>query len=187
MGSGTTVTGFAACQCIPDPKTQMPLILSGICVPALVTGLPAIMGDGYIHRAFYRLSRPVCHFVGGCSCRVPAVLRAGRNLSSSRYITGTLYIAIAVPFESHPVFNDLSQARTPERFDSGKPHCFRFKKQYIFGSALATRTEVRTPPRHHDPLDCGSARPARLVRPLINVVLQLEKATGPLGIYIIRN
>ncbi|HEY2468462.1 MAG TPA: hypothetical protein VGI45_11595 [Terracidiphilus sp.] len=37
--------------------------LSGICAPALVTGLPAIMGGGYFHRAFYRLSRPVGHFV----------------------------------------------------------------------------------------------------------------------------
>jgi len=36
-----------------------------------------IMGSGYIHRAFYRLSRPVFpflgRFVGGCSCRASVV------------------------------------------------------------------------------------------------------------------
>jgi len=32
-----------------------------------------IMGGGYIHRAFYRLPRPVYRFFGGCSYRVSAV------------------------------------------------------------------------------------------------------------------
>ena len=32
-----------------------------------------IMGGGYLHRAFYRLSRPVLPLVGGCSCRASAV------------------------------------------------------------------------------------------------------------------
>ena len=55
-----------------------------------------IMGGGCIHRAFYRLSRPVFpfegRFVGGML--LPGVclfLRAGRNFPSSRYITGTFY------------------------------------------------------------------------------------------------
>jgi hypothetical protein len=40
---------------------------------ALVTGLPANDGDGWIHRALHRLSQPVCRFFGGCSRRVSAV------------------------------------------------------------------------------------------------------------------
>jgi hypothetical protein len=32
-----------------------------------------IMGGGYFHRAFHRLSRPVYRFVGGCSCRASVV------------------------------------------------------------------------------------------------------------------
>jgi len=49
-----------------------------------------IMGGGYIHRAFYRLSRPVCRYVDGCSCRASAVFAGSPECSSSRYITGTL-------------------------------------------------------------------------------------------------
>jgi hypothetical protein len=39
-----------------------------------------IMGGGYIHRAFYRLSRPVCRFVGGCSCRASACFAGSPEL-----------------------------------------------------------------------------------------------------------
>jgi len=50
-----------------------------------------IMGGGYIHRAFYRLPRPVYRFFGGCSYRVSAVFCGLAGFfSSSRYITGTL-------------------------------------------------------------------------------------------------
>jgi hypothetical protein len=87
------------------------------------------MGGGYFHRAFYRLSRPVYRFVGGCSCRASAVLRAGRNLSSSRYITGTPLIAIDVPFSITFAFIELRAPHSLERFDSGKPTKQDFKKQ----------------------------------------------------------
>jgi hypothetical protein len=35
------------------------------------------MGGGYIHRAFYRLSRPVCRFFGGCSLAERLLFFAG--------------------------------------------------------------------------------------------------------------
>ena len=41
------------------------------------------MGGGYFHRAFYRLSRLVCRFIGGCSCRASAVF-AGSPESSQQ-------------------------------------------------------------------------------------------------------
>ena len=87
-----------------------------------------IMGGGYFHRAFYRLSRPVCRFVDGCSCRASAVLRAGRILSSSRYITGTLLIAIDGPFPIVFAFIKLRITQSLSRFDSGKPAAPDFKK-----------------------------------------------------------
>ncbi len=88
-----------------------------------------IVGGGYLHRAFYRLPQPVCRFFGGCSCRVSAILRAGRIFPSSRYITGTLYIAIAVPFERNFAFNNLQGNVAFARFDSRKLASSSFKKQ----------------------------------------------------------
>ena len=50
-----------------------------------------IMGGGYFHRAFYRLSRPVLPLLWRFALAERLLfLRAGRNFSSSRYITGTL-------------------------------------------------------------------------------------------------
>jgi hypothetical protein len=40
-----------------------------------------IMGGGYIHRAFHRLSRPVYRFFGGCSCRASAVFAGSPEFS----------------------------------------------------------------------------------------------------------
>jgi len=69
---------------------------------ALVTGLPAIWVEvftshlsGYLGRSplFQGRSR----FRGGCSCRVPLLSGLAGVLSSSLFITGALYIAIAVP------------------------------------------------------------------------------------------
>jgi hypothetical protein len=48
-----------------------------------------IAGDGYLHRAIYRLPQPVCRSLTVASCWVSAILRAGRIFPSSRYITGT--------------------------------------------------------------------------------------------------
>jgi hypothetical protein len=48
-------------------------------------------------------------------------LRAVRNSSSSRYITGAYQVAIDMPFFWLIVFSDLHIEVTVRRFDSGKP------------------------------------------------------------------
>lgn len=64
-----------------------------------------------IHRAFYRIFRPVSRFDGPLLWRWllpdPAVLNAALNSLWQRYITGTLNIAIRWPFSSSFVFIDL--------------------------------------------------------------------------------
>ena len=89
-----------------------------------------IVGGGYIHRASHRLSRPVCRFFGGlllpsvcCFCGLAGIF------PSSRYITGTLCIAIDVPFTLSCVFNYLRQRLTGKCFDSSKLHTATFNKQ----------------------------------------------------------
>ena len=107
---------------------ETPLRRVAFRVPALVTGLPAIMGDGYIHRALLQtpsiglpllwrlLLSSVCCFAGW------------PDFSSSRYITGTHLVAIDVPFMSLFAFNYLRRSINPGRFDSGKPAAPDFKK-----------------------------------------------------------
>jgi hypothetical protein len=46
-------------------------------------------------------------FVCGCSCRGVCFVWAGRTFSSSRYITGTLVVAIQLPFAIRFCFNNL--------------------------------------------------------------------------------
>ena len=58
---------------------------------------------------------------GGCSCRTPASLWAGRILPISRYITGTLLLALCVPNQSSLFFNYLANFLGPNHFDSGRP------------------------------------------------------------------
>ena len=65
---------------VPPDARNATLCEVAFRVPALVTGLPAIIGGGCLHRAFAGSLRPVCRYFGGCSCRVSAVLRAGRIL-----------------------------------------------------------------------------------------------------------
>jgi hypothetical protein len=74
-----------------------------LCFPALVTGLPANHGrwlfPPHLWQAFPAGSPSFKgRIVGGCSYRASAFLWARRIYSSSRYITGTIYIAIGVPF-----------------------------------------------------------------------------------------
>src|SRR6516165_80369 len=94
----------------------------------LVTGLPAIVAGGCFHRLVYRLPRLVAASCGGCSCRVSAVFAGSPEFSSSRYITGTLVIAISMPFARVFAFNHLRICAKSNRFDSGKPAVPRFKK-----------------------------------------------------------
>jgi len=56
-------------------------------------------------------------------------LRAGRDFPSSRYITGTFYIAIGMPFQSAFVFNRLRLEVTGNCFDSSKLPEVTFNKQ----------------------------------------------------------
>jgi hypothetical protein len=56
-------------------------------------------------------------------------LRAGLDFSSSRYITGTLLIAIIVPFSSIILFNHLGLLKFSIRFDSRKPQTRYSQKQ----------------------------------------------------------
>jgi len=73
-------------ESIPAPRPvthETPLCRVAFRFPALVTGLPAIDGRWLDPPRLRRLSRPVCRFVGGCSCRASAVLRAGRNIPAA--------------------------------------------------------------------------------------------------------
>jgi hypothetical protein len=97
------------------------------CCPALVTGLPNRLVDGgYIHRTYCKLSRPVHPLLRAASL---AVALAGRLLffglagyfSSSRYITGTLYIAITGPFKMPFHFNHLRHRVQGDCLHSGMP------------------------------------------------------------------
>jgi hypothetical protein len=89
-----------------------------------------IVAGGCIHRAFHRLSRPVCRFNGGCSCRASAFFCGLAGLfPSSRYITGNLCIAISLPFRVAFKVNDLHSAATVNRFDSRNTEQSNFKKQ----------------------------------------------------------
>jgi hypothetical protein len=96
------------------------------CVPALVTGLPANYGQWLYP---LRLSQAV-------SAGLPIVwaasladalaerllfLRAGRNFPSSRYITGTMYIAIPVPFLLAFRIRDLSRCFLLRSLQSRNP------------------------------------------------------------------
>ena len=73
-------------ESIPAPRPvthETPLCRVAFRFPALVTGLPAIDGRWLDPPRLRRLSRPVCRFFGGCSCRASAVLRAGRNIPAA--------------------------------------------------------------------------------------------------------
>jgi hypothetical protein len=59
---------------------------------------------------------------------VSAVFAGSPESSSSRYITGTLVIAIIVPFPYVRTFNHLRYRIGLNRFDSGKPDVLDFKK-----------------------------------------------------------
>ena len=104
------------------------------CVPALVTGLPANYGQWLYP---LRLSQAV-------SAGLPTVwaasladalaerllfLRAGRNFPSSRYITGTLSIAIPVPFLCAFRMRDLSGCVLLRSLQSRILRGLLFKKQ----------------------------------------------------------
>jgi hypothetical protein len=95
-----------------------------------------------------RPARPVARFFGGFSCRASAFLLAVRNLSSSLYITGTLYVAIRVPFALLNIFSNLATHKTPRILDYGR------------------RKQINLPKNIETPLSVGtsgsSACPARL-------------------------
>ena len=103
----------------PDARNATPKRVA-FHVPALVTGLPANYGRWLDPPRYRRLSRLVCRFFGGCSCRASAVFAGSPESSSSRYITGTLYIAIGVPFVVIFIISDLQDCVTVNRFDYGK-------------------------------------------------------------------
>ena len=80
-------------------------------VPALVTGLQIICGRWFFAPCHLQVLRPVIpfegRFVGGGSCRILLFLWLAGILSSSRFITGTFYIAIHWPFMLVRVINKL--------------------------------------------------------------------------------
>src|SRR5579863_8800120 len=73
--------------------------------PVLVTGLPANHGRWYLPPYRSQALQPVSLFWGALAGRRFFV--GSPESSSSRYITGALLIAIAVPFLVLRVFNDL--------------------------------------------------------------------------------
>lgn len=90
--------------------------MSGVRAPALVTGLPAIVGDGYLHRASTgSLDRSATSLVAALAERL-LFLRAGRNLSSSRYITGTLVDSNLYAVSTTSCFQSLTASQPGEPF-----------------------------------------------------------------------
>lgn len=151
-----------------------------------------IMAGGSIHRAFRRLSWPVSplrgRFVGGCSCRVSAAFVGWPDFSSSRYITGTLSIAIDVPFLRPCIFKDLCLRFSSACLESNSSTCRKLQKTIqILNLSLALRAIMCASPRDHNPANRRSADETRLAGPLIDPVLQLKEAPDALRIYVIRN
>jgi hypothetical protein len=67
-------------------------------------------------------------FIGGGSCRILLFFGLAGILSSSRYITGTLQIAIRGPFLSLHVFNDFDSLIGGDFLQSGiKNRCIILK------------------------------------------------------------
>ena len=108
---------------------------------------------------------------------VPCVLGLAGIASCSLYITGTLSIAINVPFQivfHESCFQALGETRP--RLDTV---FWKFSSSIPSKNCsllLARRAVMRAATTHNDPADRRSTPPARLARPLIDAVFKLKKS-----------
>ena len=114
-------------------------------------------------------------------------LWAGRNFSSSRYITGALLIAIGMPFLHAFCFNLLRKAIGSLCLDSRSNLRIILHKSIEPVLLLALRTVVGAASGHHNPTNRRLAVPAGLAGPLVDPVFQLEEAAHPVRIHIVGN
>jgi len=172
---------------LPDAQNATPQRVAFQCRSESLASQVAYADGGCFHRTYCKLARPVSRCFGGYSRRASAILWAVRNLSSSRYITGTLYIAIRAPFVRPILFKHLLLSRMAHCLNSGRKDPINLLKNVEQGLELALRTVVRPPSANQNPPNRRSAPAARQPRPQVYAVRKLEETTCPLGIHIIRH
>ena len=160
------------------------------CVPALVTGLPANYGQWLDP---LRLSQAV-------SAGLPTVwaasladalaerllfLRAGRNFPSSRYITGTLSIAIPVPFLLAFKMRGLNRCLLLRSLQSRNPAGVTLQKTVDCRLPLTLCAVMRAASRHNDSADQAAAIATRLTGALVNAMLKLEESAYTFGVDVV--
>jgi len=172
---------------LPDAQNATPQRVAFQCRSESLASQVAYADGGCFHRTYCKLARPVSRCFGGYSRRASAILWAVRNLSSSRYITGTLYIAIGAPFVRSILFKHLLPPQIGHCLNSGRRDPINLLKNVEQDLELALRTVMRPPSANQNPPNRRSAPAAGQPRPQVNTVLKLEKAAHPVGIHIIRN
>ena len=160
---------------------------SGVSISCASHWPPSSRVDGgYFHRTYS------ADFPGRSPASLAAAL-AGRLLffglsgflSCSRYITGTLYIAIDGPFVPFIIFSYLAIHRPEHCLDSGRRKPMNLLKNIERHSLLALRAVVCAPAGNKNPSDRRPAPAAGQTRPQIHAVHQLKKAAHPVGVNVI--
>ena len=135
------------------------------------------------------LSRPVFPFegryVGGGSCRILLFFGLAGILSSSRYITGTLLIAIQGPFVFVHVFNQLSVPDFENFLQSGIRNGLIIQKTIGGPSVLALWTVMCAPAGKQNAADGCAALAAGLAGAQVDAMLELEETADAVGVDII--
>ena len=104
-------------------------------------------------------------------------LRAGRNFPSSRYITGTLYIAIPVPLSLSFKIRGLSRLHLLHSVQSNNPVEVTLQKTVDCGLSLALCAVMGAASSHDDSPDRAAAIAARLAGALVDAVFELKEAS----------
>jgi hypothetical protein len=91
--------------------------------------------------------------------------------SSSRYITGTIDLAIGMPFLSPFVFISLQLSVTTNRFDSGKPD-----PAELLNSVDQQPTTSQNPARH-----CGEVATGEFIDDHLACPLRVALSVGSVG------
>jgi hypothetical protein len=176
----------------PDAESATRYRMALRC-PALVTGLPnnwravvqsTVALAGFPGRLFpFRAAR-----LAVFSCRDPAFIGLAGFDSSSRYITGTLNLAITVPFLNPIYFNDLERDRTCRFLHFWKPATPRIPKFVELRKLpLALRAKMCSTASDQDSTNRGLAGAAGFAGAPVDEVLKLEEPTLPVRIHIVRD
>lgn len=107
-------------------------------------------------------------------------------IPSGLYITGTLYIAIGLPFVGFFIFSHLQQAKAGPSLHSGSFTGRSLPKNgFARALMLAEGAIMRAAARHQDATDGTLAAAAGLTGALVNAVLQLKEAAHAVGIDVV--